>query len=161
MKIWELGLEGGFLVFLGAAAWQDIRRRSIGLWLLVLAGAAGVFLRGGEILFWLWAEGGGAERACRQLLNLGLAMGVGLCLLGISSAAGEAVGKGDGWFFLVSGVYLGFERNLLLLILALGLCFPVSCGLLLRGWLRGECAGQRRLPFLPFAALAGVGMMLL
>ena len=68
----------------------------------------------------------------------------GILLLGISALTKEGVGRGDGWFFLVAGIYMGLGKTLLLLWGSLLLCFPVSLFLLYAG--RGR---KKRLPFCP------------
>ena len=80
----------------------------------------------------------------------------GILLLGISALTKEGVGRGDGWFFLVAGIYMGLGKTLLLLWGSLLLCFPVSLFLLYAG--RGR---KKRLPFLPFVLPVGLGVVLL
>ncbi len=154
-------LRCAFLVFLAGAAWQDARSRSIGLRLCLAAGAVGVTLRCGELAVLMRAGEMKGQAALLWLADLGAAAGVGLGLLAAAAATREAVVKGDGLFFFISGVYLGVGRNLLLQCAALFLSLPVSCVLLLWGWRSGRRAGTIRLPFLVFAAPAGIGVLLL
>ena len=85
------------------------------------------------------------------------AVGGGLLLL--SRITNEAVGKGDGWFFLVSGIYLGAVKNLVLLAGGLGVCFLLSVVLMFKGILQGTDRGRLRIPLLPFLIPAGIGVM--
>ena len=73
----------------------------------------------------------------------------------------EAVGKGDGWFFLISGIYLGAVKNLVLLAGGLGICFLLSMVLVFKGIIQGTDRGRLRIPLLPFLLPAGIGVMFL
>ena len=141
----------GFLIFMGAAAWQDIRRRSISLNTFFWAAVFGLLLRLG-----LSGRTGGGEALIKLAVSLGTAALPGAVLLGTHVLFGKSVGQGDGLFFLVSGVFLGAWKNFLLLWGSLLLCFPVSVCLLLMG--RGR---EYRLPFLPFAVPVGIGVIFL
>ncbi|MEE0673010.1 MAG: hypothetical protein UCN44_06945, partial [Enterocloster sp.] len=81
-----------------------------------------------------------------------------LLLLGISVVTEEAMGKGDGWFFLVSGLFLGFWKNVFLLTGGLFLCFPVAVWLMIGRW--GKNTGIK-LPLLPFMFPVGLGVLFL
>lgn len=140
--------RGLFLCFLLAAAWQDFRRRrvEIRIYLIfgVLAAALGICR---------WLALGEAYGLLEHMA--GSALGGGLLAAGAASRGG--IGAGDGCFFLVSGLMLGFWENLALL------CYStLCCGLFCLGylvWCRvkgGEHAGKRTVPFLPFAVLPGV-----
>ena len=157
----EKGLRAGFLLFLALAAWQDVRERSIAAGLLAGAGAGALVLRGGQL--WLTVQAGEPVMTAvlSWLAGLAAAAGTGVFLLAAAALTREAVGKGDGWFFLVAGWYLGGERAALLLGLSLLLCLPAGGLLLARGRMRGEPVWSLRLPFLPFAVPAGVALALL
>lgn len=161
----DLLLRCAFLVFMGSAAWQDIRKRSISLTTFLWGGILGLALR-------LWQaagpEGGGislsgtafsvqsAASLAWDAASLAGSLLPGILLLGISALTKEGVGRGDGWFFLVAGIYMGLGKTLLLLWGSLLLCFPVSLFLLYAG--RGR---KKRLPFLPFVLPVGLGVVLL
>ena len=83
-----------FFVFLGTAAWQDLRTRSISL--EVLAGGAAV-----GIITCIWKE--------RLPGEIVLAMIPGITLLLIGMLTRGLLGEGDGWFFIVSGFFLGWH----------------------------------------------------
>ena len=144
-------MDGAFFLFMGIAAWQDARKRSISLKTFLWAAMLGIGLRLGPA-----KDLGGTGEPWQNFVRLAGDMSLGSLLLGLSVLTKEGIGRGDGWFFLVSGIYLGFWKNLLLLWGSLMLCFPVSLFLFLRGRGKGY-----RIPFLPFVFLAGLGVLLL
>ena len=96
-----------------------------------------------------------------QIIDTAMAMAVGAGLLFLSRITNEAVGKGDGWFFLISGIYLGALKNLVLLAGGLGICFLLSMVLVFKGIIQGTDRGRLRIPLLPFLIPAGIGVMFL
>ena len=131
----KAGFRIGFLLFLLSAAWQDLRKKSIRASTFYIWGMMGLMFRGIQILYRL------QQMVCEEtgksgeeifwsmavlVLELFLDLFPGLLLLGISVVTEEAMGKGDGWFFLVSGLFLGFWKNVFLLTGGLFLCFPVA-----------------------------------
>lgn len=171
-------LRVGFMVFLAVAAWQDFRKHHISVNVLVIFGIIGGSLRCMQVILEMemlgqempgqgmpsqgmpeWSQIYGILG--RHLWDLGLGAGVGGVLLALSYAAREAIGKGDGWFFVVSGMYLGVSRNLFLLAGGLGLCFLAGLALIVRGIIQGRSVRQLSLPFLPYLIPAGIGVMLL
>lgn len=90
-----------FFVFLGTAAWQDLRTRSISLEVLAGGAAAG-------IITCIWKE--------RLPGEIVLAMIPGIMLLLIGMLTRGLLGEGDGWFFIVSGFFLGWQECVMLLI---------------------------------------------
>ena len=165
MNVNEVVLRGGFLIFLAAARYQDFKDRRIHVCLFLAFGTAGAALRGIQIMLELrsYMPGDGMEAAWIQagkcMRDTGMAMVIGGALLALSAATGEAVGRGDGWFFVVSGIYLDFARNLLLLCGGLILCFLACAILFMRGVGSGRNVRHMRLPFLPFLVPAGMGVM--
>ena len=140
-------------------AWQDMRNHRIKLSLIVISGAAGAVVRCMYIML---------EAAVRyqisvshlpfgfiagQFKDTAMAMAVGGGLLLLSRITNEAVGKGDGWFFL------GEVKNLVLLAGGLGVCFLLSVVLMFKGILQGTDRGRLRIPLLPFLIPAGIGVM--
>ena len=122
-----------FFVFLGTAAWQDLRTRSISL--EVLAGGAAV-----GIITCIWKE--------RLPGEIVLAMIPGITLLLIGMLTRGLLGEGDGWFFIVSGFFLGWQECVMLLISG-----QIFCG--------RENIRKLRLPFLPFLLPASLWMVLM
>ncbi len=158
-------LRCGFLLTLVAGAWQDMRNRKIKVSLIAMSGTGGAVLRVLYIVLdtAVTYQGEGCQQlfglAMGRLMDTVLAMAVGGGLLFLSRMTKEAVGKGDGWFFLVSGIYLGAMKNLALLAGGLGACFLLSIVLMLKGIIQGTDMGKLRIPFLPFLVPAGIGVM--
>ena len=161
------GFRIGFLLFLLSAAWQDLRKKSIRASTFYIWGMMGLMFRGIQILYRL------QQMVCEEtgksgeeifwsmavlVLELFLDLFPGLLLLGISVVTEEAMGKGDGWFFLVSGLFLGFWKNVFLLTGGLFLCFPVAVWMMIGRW--GKNTGIK-LPLLPFMFPVGLGVLFL
>lgn len=138
--------KGAFVVYLLAAAWQDVSRRRIRGWVYWAGAILAALSRAAEM-----TSGGLGELAeAQQPAELALGPLVGLGLLALCRLTGGAVGAGDGWFFAVSGLYLGLWDNLLLLLSGLWLCFLFAGGMLLWGKCTGRDLRKRTIPFLPF-----------
>ena len=163
----KAGFRIGFLLFLLSAAWQDLRKKSIRASTFYIWGMMGLMFRGIQILYRL------QQMVCEEtgksgeeifwsmavlVLELFLDLFPGLLLLGISVVTEEAMGKGDGWFFLVTGLFLGFWKNVFLLTGGLFLCFPVAVWLMIGRW--GKNTGIK-LPLLPFMFPVGLGVLFL
>lgn len=137
-----------FFVFLGIAAWQDLRTRSIGLEVLAGGAAAG-------IVTCIWKE--------RLPGEIVLAMIPGITLLLIGMLTRGLLGEGDGWFFIVSGFFLGWQECVMLLISG-----QIFCGIFGLAMVVGAQLGtgrgsirKLRLPFLPFLLPAALWMVLM
>lgn len=150
-----------FLIFMTASTWQDVRKRSISLNTFQTAGIVGVALRMGIFLWRAETIGVDFSILLGELWDVGGAVIIGILLLWLSSVTEEAVGRGDGSFFVVSGIYLGFWKNLVLLWGGLLLSLPICAVLMVKGRREGRSPGSIRLPFLPFVFVAGIGVMLL
>lgn len=167
MRAVEVMLRGGFVMVLAAAGFQDIKEHRIHISIFIIFGTVGTVLRGTQLIIELKALApffGGADLwlfAGKRLLDIASAVAVGGALLAVSAATGEAVGMADGYFFVVSGLYLGLIRNILLLCGGLFFCFVVCSILLVIGICRGRNVRKIRIPFLPFLIPAGIGVMLL
>jgi leader peptidase (prepilin peptidase)/N-methyltransferase len=135
-----------FGVFLLAAAWEDGREKAVSVWLFQAAGMAGLILAllQGDI---------GRERL--------LSCMIGVVLLLLSRLTGEAIGNGDGWFFVVSGLFLRACLNLKLLICGIFLNGIVCGGIYVWGWLRGRDYKKKTVPFLPFLVPVWIGLVML
>ena len=121
-------------VFLEIAAWQDLRKKAVGLWVYGLFGVFGVGLR-------LWQKDTAAG---------GYGAMVGIALLLMSRISDGAIGYGDGLFFTVSGIYLGLRLNLQLFLFGSFLCGTVCLLVFLVGLSKGENTRKKTVPFLPF-----------
>lgn len=123
-----------FGMFLLAAAWEDGRKKSISIWLLLSGGTAGLAL------------------SLLQRDNCFKFTGclVGLALLTLSKLSKESVGTGDGCFFIISGLFLPAQSNLILFFYGLSLN-GIFCGLFfLLNRVKGIDVGKERIPFIPF-----------
>lgn len=135
-----------FGVFLLAAAWEDGREKAVSVWLFKAAGVIGLLLAllQGEI---------GGERF--------LSCMVGVVLLLLSRLTGEAIGVGDGWFFVVSGLFLRALLNVKLLIYGIFLNGIVCGAIYLWGWLHRQDYKKKTIPFLPFLVPVWIGLVVL
>lgn len=132
-----------FFLFLGIAAWQDLRTRSISLEVLTAGAAAGMAV--------CVLEGRGLEEIVPAMIP-------GIALLLINRFADGIIGEGDGLFFLVAGFFLEWKEIVLLLISGqffcgiFGLAMAVSVMTIGGGKIGGGNGNLRkmRLPFLPF-----------
>lgn len=143
--------NGLFLCFLLAAAIQDIREKQVEVRLFVIFGLLAVLLCGYQWKTGCWH--GWFDVAG----NLCVAAG----LIGAAVLWREAVGLGDGCFFLVSGLLLEFWENLALLFYGLMLC---GCYCLLKivfTQLHGGPVKNQTVPFLPFLVPAGIWLVFL
>ena len=166
MEQWfETAILTAFWIFIALAAWQDLKWGYIHIGTFIAGGAAGILLQAGRFA----AVSGvyGSRRAvctpAYAILQLLGAACVGIFLLALSYATQEAVGWGDGFFFLAAGFYLGFIKTVFLFSVSILLCFPVSSFLMVRRIWRGNKTadfGKERLPFLPFVLLAAVFLLL-
>ncbi len=80
----------------------------------------------------------------------------GLLLLG-ALVSRESIGIGDGLLFVVTGIYLGFWENLVLLFLAAAAC--AVTGLILM--LAKKYTRKHSLPFVPFVLASDLAMLML
>ncbi len=139
-----------FVFFVGIASWQDARHKRVELWLFWVFGAAAAVLLAGQ-----WFCGAGEDLFSHLLGGI-----PGIMLLGVSKITKEGIGVGDGLFFFVSGLMLGLEKNLMLLCGGVLLCGGYGLWLLFYKRVRyGIDARKETLPFLPFAAAAGIALV--
>ena len=82
---------------------------------------------------------------------------LGLLFLFVSKVTKEAIGYGDSWLILLLGIFIGGKMIMEIVFMASFLAALFSLGYgLLRGWNR-----KNTLPFVPFLAMAYVGVVLL
>ena len=85
------------------------------------------------------------------------ACGIGGILLFISRLIGGGIGEGDGWFFVVAGLFLSPGENGLLLLSGIFLSGIFSLLYVVAGALNGTWQRHRKsFPFLPFLLPAGL-----
>lgn len=89
------------LGLLGICSFEDVKEREIRSIIVLLGGIVG-------ISFHFFNEN-------QSLLSIVGGLIVGILMLALSVASGEKVGKGDAILIMVTGIYLGFWQNLVLL----------------------------------------------
>lgn len=151
-KVMEGIMTGCYWGFLAAATVQDFCRKQIDLWLFVLAG---VLAAVGNGYFYLAAKGE------VSLESLAAGAGIGILLMGAAAVSRGGIGLGDGCFFCISGLMLGFWKNLTLFCISMMMCGV--CGLFLMAQARfsGHKQGSLRkktVPFMPFVLAAAICM---
>lgn len=124
------------------SAYRDWKEKSVYLYLLMGTGIAGLVF---HIIF--------QEHTIIDVLG-GVAIGVLVLLFSLLSRG--SIGSGDGLTLMVSGIFLGFEKNMELFITAI--CFSAIMALFLLVVRRKE--RSYRIPFLPFL-LASYLMLLI
>ena len=118
-EVLEIILKVMMLAGLFYIAWYDYRTKLIEVKWLVVFGTLGI---GGVLL----------QRDVTQLYQSLLGMLIGGALLLLAWISEESVGFGDGWLFVVTGIFLGGMQNFVLLfgsVLLAGV-FAIGCLLL-------------------------------
>lgn len=133
-----------YTVYLMLAVWRDLRYRKIPMWLYTIFGLGGI------IINFLWTKVGWWEVLSALL--------PGFLLLLLTKCTRGAIGAGDGLFFLVSAVYLGFWNTIELLLYGLIFCGICCMGIMAWGFMAGVNVRKWRLPFLPFLLPAWILM---
>ena len=135
----KMGIEAAlricFLLFLLSASWQDLKKKTIKKSTFQIWGTVGVILQAAHIFsqIFMGTEKMEMQVIVQEVTGLMFAALLGILLLSLSTATEEAMGKGDGCFFLVAGIFLGFWKNMLLLSGGLFLCFPAAVYLMIKG----------------------------
>ena len=137
--------KGIFLLILLTGIWQDVRCSCIERRYLEIS-----FLPG--LLCCIVAK--------REWTDVVAACGIGVLLLIISKLTSGEIGEGDGWFFIVSGMYINRTENLNLLLSGLVLSFLWSMGMMFRGIITGRQWRKQRMAFLPFLLPGGIWLVL-
>ena len=142
-ELFEVILKITLLFGLFGIAWFDYRTKLIDvrwLWGIGLAGFLLVFGKSGI------AEVGESMKG----------MLPGAILLLFAWISGESIGFGDGWLFVVTGIFLGLQKNVLLLLgsLIVAGMFAIIC-LVLRRKEKSD-----RIALAPFVLIAYVGVCL-
>lgn len=156
----KMGIEAAlricFLLFLLSASWQDLKKKTIKKSTFQIWGTVGVILQAAHIFsqIFMGTEKMEMQVIVQEVTGLMFAALLGILLLSLSTATEEAMGKGDGCFFLVAGIFLGFWKNMLLLSGGLFLCFPAAVYLMIKG---RKARNTESIPFLPFVFPVGLG----
>lgn len=120
------------LSLLGICSWQDLKRKELAVQLLLGFGVIGVFL---HVYF--------RELSLGQMLG-GMILGLLVMLLAVVTKG--HLGLGDGILLLITGIFLGFWRNLELILGAAILAGVVSAYLLVIK----KVDKNYEIPFAPF-----------
>ncbi|HAN50654.1 MAG TPA: hypothetical protein DCP96_03015 [Lachnospiraceae bacterium] len=126
------------LGMLGVLSVEDVKTKEIRKQFILLFGILGLVL---HLIF---------QRI--DIWNILGGLSIGLVLLGISYFSREQIGKGDGVLFLVTGIFLGFWENLMLLwsaSLLMGIYAMIMCAM-------GRLHRDDRIPFIPFVLICYV-----
>ena len=117
----EAALRICFLLFLLSASWQDLKKKTIKKSTFQIWGTVGVILQAAHIFsqIFMGTEKMGMQVIVQEVTGLMFAALLGILLLSLSTATEEAMGKGDGCFFLVAGIFLGFWK--------ICCCYPAVC----------------------------------
>lgn len=94
------------LIGLFRIAWIDYKTKLIEMEWLAAVGILGIL----GIL-------AGRDKEMIQEACVGMLVGVGILLY--AKVSKESIGFGDGWLFAVTGIYLGFIKNFVLLLVSL------------------------------------------
>ncbi|MCI8326427.1 MAG: hypothetical protein HFI37_01460 [Lachnospiraceae bacterium] len=128
--------ESIILVALTIFSIQDIKRKrihSLSVFTFLFIG----------ILFLFFSEETG-------LLNPLGGVCLGLVMFGISWITGEALGYGDGWIFLTTGIYLGAQKNFQLFVTSTF----IACAFSIIQMIFGRKGAKDEIPFVPFIWMA-------
>ncbi len=127
------------MIFVGICSYFDLKQQKLKTSFLGASGMAACLLQ-----CWWRSEG-------EWSIVGGIGIGVGLLFLSYLSR--ERIGYGDGCVFLVTGILLGFSKNVELLVIALlGSSVWALYLLVIK-----KKKGTERYPFLPFVFMACVG----
>lgn len=113
LEIIKIIVLGVFLLIEGI---RDLQKHKVSMITVMIAGILGVIFQFGII-----QENG---------LKIIGGILIGIVLLSLAKITREKIGYGDGWIFVVTGIYLGFRGNIYLLLLSLFLASLVSIYLL-------------------------------
>lgn len=142
-EVLELEKAVVLLAGLFISAWIDLKREIIYVPLIVCMGIIGVICH-------IFLQ----ENTIWNLMS-GMSIGVILLLGGIWS--GEKIGYGDGVIFIMTGIFLGFWGNMLLLVIASILAGVTCTGLLLT---HKKCK-EEQIVFVPFIFISYVILLIL
>ena len=130
-----------FITILLIAVYRDLRTRTLSRRFLVVSMVLGS-------LMGIWEH--------RNWLDWVLSCGIGVLLLGMAHVSGGGIGEGDGWFFVVTGMFLQWKENLWLFLSGLLFCFVWCLPLAVLTVVRNGKGRKREIPFLPFLLPGGI-----
>lgn len=132
----KYSMEIVLLAFFVRMAYQDGKEKQVDIYIPVVVAFIGIVLQVFDHQNSVWEIGAG--------------VGVGILVLVISWITGGSVGAGDGMMLMVSGIFLGFWRNLSLFMTA-----QILVGTAALFMVVVKKRGRKyRLPFVPFLLAA-------
>ena len=131
------------LGFFSISAYQDYRKRKINVYFLLTGGIIG-------LLFHLYSMEFG-------IIEILFGMGIGIMILVYGFLLGGGVGFADGMILIVSGIFLGFEKNLEVFIAGL---FLVGITSLFLSVIKKK-GRTYRIPFAPFLLVGYLFVMVM
>ena len=131
------------LGFFSISAYQDYRKRKINVYFLLTGGIIG-------LLFHLYSMEFG-------IIEILFGMGIGIMILLYGFLLGGGVGLADGMILIVSGIFLGFEKNLEVFIAGL---FLVGITSLFLSGIKKK-GRTYRIPFAPFLLVGYLFVMVM
>lgn len=135
-------------IFLSIAAWQDYHKKSVSTWIYVFFATSGIIIRYLKLGEW-------------SFFNLLGSISAGVVLLWICVLTKGSIGEGDGWFFVISGLYLSYFHNWMLLIYGMiGSCIFGLIYLVI-SYFQFQCIKRKTIAFLPILLIPGLWVICL
>ena len=127
-------------IVLGVGSYQDIRKKSVGLWLIFVGAGAAVVM----------SVAGMGDEPVKYIEGILVGLTPGAILVLISVASRGRVGMGDALMVLVMGLFVGFRQTMGELLVALLFSGVFSLALVVIK----KCGKEKELPFIPFLMAA-------
>ena len=131
------------LGFFSISAYQDYRKRKINVYFLLTGGIIGLLVHLYSMEF--------------DIIEILFGMGIGIMILLYGFLLGGGVGFADGMLLIVSGIFLGFEKNLEVFIAGL---FLVGITSLFLSVIKKK-GRTYRIPFAPFLLVGYLFVMVM
>lgn len=120
------------LGFLFIAAWMDCKKKELPVLFLLTGIAVGIIF---QLILWELSFG-----------NILLGALIGVLFLGVGKITNQGVGYGDGWMLVATGTFLGFQKNVLLVLFSFILAAFFSIGIIIFR----KKKKKDEIPFMPF-----------
>ena len=131
------------LGFFSISAYQDYRKRKINVYFLLTGGIIGLLVHLYSMEF--------------DIIEILFGMGIGIMILLYGFLLGGGVGFADGMILIVSGIFLGFEKNLEVFVAGL---FLVGITSLFLSLIKKK-GRTYRIPFAPFLLVGYLFVMVM